>query len=392
MAAVTNGPFRALCIRAARRGLPPQLRAIGADLPVGHARAVEGLYVNEMLTARALLEGSPRSRAMLLSPPEQKIRSLQLYGNIPQILAAATTRLIEMDVVDHIDLNYGCPVPKVTRKGAGSALPWKTEYFASTVRAVVKAAEKAARGRGKDIPVTVKIRTGIDDEHLTYLDAACAAQNAGAQAITLHARTTSQYYAGRADWSHIARLVEAVRVPVLGNGDVFSGQDALDMVQSTGCAAVEVGRGAQGRPWLFGEIAAALWGQDYVAAPTLAQICQLILEHAQALSEHFNSEDIALKDLRKHLGWYLRGFRVPSELKVQIFSVRTMGELSALLAQLDQDQDYPAAARGRHGRSGVQHKVRLPYGWLDNRQIDAEAAKALHLAEQLDEKLLTGGG
>lgn len=399
MASVTNAPFRRLCLLAARRGLPADLQEQAEEQnrqgrpSGGRGRAIEGLYVNEMLTARALVEGNRRTEAMVKSGPEQQIRSLQLYGTDPDILTRATEILVAGDLVDHIDLNFGCPVPKVTRKGGGSALPWKLGFYTDTVAAVVRAAEKYGRGRPIPIPVTVKVRIGLDDEHLTYLDAARAAVNVGAAAVTLHARTTAQYYSGQARWEAISRLVEALpNTPVLGNGDIWAGADAQRMLRETGCAGVEIGRGAQGKPYLFEEITAHLWGQAREVEPNLAQVCEVIWEHARDLAEHFGSEEIAMRDMRKHLGWYLRGFTLPPGARLELARVATLEDLAAQLAQLDQSQSYPPAAKGKHGRAGKQHKVRLPEGWYDSREMDAAAKAALHLADLEDDESLTAGG
>jgi nifR3 family TIM-barrel protein len=267
------------------------------------------------------------------------------------------------DLADHIDLNFGCPVPKVTRKGGGAALPYKRRLFASLVEAAVT---NAAR---YEIPVTVKMRVGIDSEHETYLDAGMLAAKIGVAWVALHARTAAQFYEGKSDWSKITNLVEHLKptgIPVLGNGDIWSGEDGLAMMRDTGCAGVVVGRGCLGRPWLFADLVRAFNGEGDRPLPTLFEVREVIWRHAQLLVSYFQSEDRACRDLRKHMAWYLKGFRVPGELRPRFGMVGSLAELRSLLDQLD-DQPYPEsigdAPRGRrsHGRA-----VTLPQGWLDD--------------------------
>jgi nifR3 family TIM-barrel protein len=199
-----------------------------------------------MVTARALLERNDESLRLIAHDPDESLRSVQLYGVDPGTTAAAVSLLVEEDRADHIDLNFGCPVPKITRKGGGSALPWKTSLFTAIIARAVGAAAPFG------VPVTVKMRLGIDDDHLTYVEAGRIAESEGVAAIALHARTAADYYSGTANWKAIARLKEVVTtIPVLGNGDIWSADDALRMVAATGCDGVVVGRGCLGRPWLF---------------------------------------------------------------------------------------------------------------------------------------------
>ena len=231
MAGITNTAFRRLC------------REYGA-----------GLYVSEMITSRALVERTPETMRLITHHESETPRRIQLYGVDPKTVAEAVTMLVAEDRADHIDLNFGCPVPKVTRKGGGAALPWKRGLFRDIVEGAVRAAG--------DVPLTVKMRKGIDADHLTYLEAGRIAEGAGVAAIALHARTAAEFYSGKADWSAIAKLKETVTsVPVLGNGDIWSADDALRMVAETGCDGVVVGRGCLGRPWLFGDLAAAFRGE-----------------------------------------------------------------------------------------------------------------------------------
>jgi nifR3 family TIM-barrel protein len=337
MAGITNTAFRQLC------------RQYGA-----------GLYVCEMITTRALVERDATTMHMITFHPDEQPRSLQLYGVDPVTMGKAVQMIVDEDLADHIDMNFGCPVPKVTRKGGGAALPYKRRLFGDIVAAAVRAAEPAG------IPVTVKFRIGIDDENLTYLDAGRIAEAEGAQAVALHARTASQRYSGQADWSAIARLKEAVKtIPVLGNGDIFKAQDALDMVAKTGCDGVVVGRGCLGRPWLFGELQAAFRGEPLPEGPTLGEVAKILRRHAELLTGHYD-EHKGLRDLRKHMAWYLHGFPVGSTLRRSFAMVSSLQELDDLIGALDHEVPFPAEAEGPRGRQGSSAKVVLPEGWLDD--------------------------
>ncbi|WP_199444518.1 tRNA dihydrouridine synthase DusB [Umezawaea beigongshangensis] len=337
MAGITNVAFRRLC------------RQYGA-----------GLYVCEMITARALVERDAMTMHMITFDPDEHPRSMQLYGVDPRTVGEAVRMIVAEDLADHVDMNFGCPVPKVTRKGGGAALPYKRRLFAEIVRAAVEAAEPAG------LPVTVKFRIGIDDEHLTYLDAGRIAEAEGARAVALHARTAAQRYSGQADWSAIARLKEAVTsVPVLGNGDVFSAQDALRMVDETGCDGVVVGRGCLGRPWLFRDLQAAFAGEPVPEGPALGEVARVLRTHAELLTEH-HDEDKGVRELRKHMAWYLRGFPVGGDLRRSFAMVSTLAELDDLIGQLDLDAEFPAEAEGPRGRQGSPGRVVLPEGWLDD--------------------------
>lgn len=350
MAGITNRAFRRLC------------REYGA-----------GLYVCEMITTRALVERNEKTMMMASFEADEHPRSIQLYGVDPDTVASAVRILVSENRADHIDLNMGCPVPKVTRKGGGAALPWKQDLFAAIVTAAVTSAREAADERGiASPPVTVKMRMGIDDDHLTYLDAASAAAEAGVAWVALHARTAAQLYGGTADWDAIAQLVEHMKptgVPVLGNGDIWTGQDALAMVEQTGCAGVVVGRGCLGRPWLFGQLADAFAGREVRPEPRFDEVAATMRRHAQLLAELFGEEH-GCRDLRKHIAWYLKGFAVGPELRRNLALVESLDQLVVLLDQLDLDQDYLAsAASNPRGRTSGQRSVALPYGWLDSREL-----------------------
>ncbi|MGX7823994.1 tRNA dihydrouridine synthase DusB [Actinokineospora sp. 24-640] len=337
MAGITNVAFRTLC------------REFGSPT---------SLYVCEMITARAIVERDAKTMEMITFGAGENPRSMQLYSVDPATTAEATRIIVGENLADHVDMNFGCPVPKVTRKGGGAALPYKRQLF----RAIVAAAVGAAG----DVPVTVKFRVGIDAEHVTYLDAGRIAEGEGARAVALHARTAAQRYSGEADWSRIARLKEAVTsIPVLGNGDIFSAADALKMVEQTGCDGVVVGRGCLGRPWLFRELHAAFTGQPVPEGPTLGEVGRILTRHAELLADHLG-EDKGLRDLRKHMAWYLRGFPIGATLRQRFALVSGLGELAGLIDRLDADAPYPADADGPRGRQGSPGRVVLPEGWLDD--------------------------
>ncbi|HET8640802.1 MAG TPA: tRNA dihydrouridine synthase DusB [Pseudonocardiaceae bacterium] len=338
MAGITNVAFRRLC------------REHGA-----------GLYVCEMITARGLVERDPKTRHMITFDADERPRSMQLYSTDPATMREAVEIIAGEDLADHVDTNWGCPVPKVTRRGGGAALPYKRALFGDIVRSAVRAAEPAG------IPVTVKFRIGIDDAHQTYLDAGRIAADVGAVAVALHARTAAQRYSGCADWSAIAKLRDALpaTVPVLGNGDIFAAGDALRMMRQTGCDGVVVGRGCLGRPWLFGELEAAFAGRPAPTPPTLGEVAGILRRHARLLVTH-DGPAKGLRDLRKHVGWYLHGFPVGAGLRRALALVSSLDELDELLAALPADVPFPEDANGPRGRQGSPGRVVLPKGWLDD--------------------------
>nr|WP_234027674.1 tRNA dihydrouridine synthase DusB [Pseudonocardia dioxanivorans] len=336
MAGITNPGFRRLC------------REQGA-----------GYYVCEMITSRGLVERNPLTRRMIAFDADEHPRSMQLYGVDPATIGAAVRIVAEEDLADHLDFNFGCPVPKVTRRGGGAALPYKRRLFERIVRAAVDNAG--------GIPVTIKMRVGIDDEHHTFLDVARIAADCGVAAITLHARTAAQRYSGTADWSTIARLRDAMpaELPVLGNGDVFSAADALAMVARTGCDGVVVGRGVLGRPWLFADLEAAFAGRPLPTPPRLGQVAATLRRHAVLLCEHMGDHK-GIRDVRKHIAWYLKGFPVGPEVRRRLGMVSSIDQLDELIALLDPDEEFPADADGPRGRQGSPGRVVLPERWLDD--------------------------
>jgi nifR3 family TIM-barrel protein len=287
-------------------------------------------------------------------------RSMQLYGVDPAVVAQAVRMIVEEDLADHVDLNFGCPVPKVTRRGGGSALPWRINLFDDLVTAAVRAA-------GGQIPVTVKMRLGVDSDHLTYREAALRAQDAGVAYVALHGRTAADFYGGQADWEPIAELAALLDIPVLGNGDIWEAADAVRMVAETGCAGVVVGRGCLGRPWLFGDLAAAFAGVQETSMPDLAEVSKAMFRHAQLLGEWLG-EERGVIDFRKHVAWYLKGFTVGSDLRRSMAMASGLAELDDLLHQMDLDQPFPVEVLGRpRGRTSGARPVSLPEGWLADR-------------------------
>ncbi len=370
MAGITNAAYRRLC-----------------------AEQGAGLYVCEMITSRGLVERDTTTLSMLVFDDHETTRSVQLYGTDPAYVGKATEILCAEYGVHHVDLNFGCPVPKVTRKGGGGALPWKRGLLAEILTSAVAAAEPYG------VPVTMKTRKGLDEDHLTYLDAGRIAEDSGVVAIALHGRTVAQSYSGAADWDAIARLVDHVSIPVLGNGDIWEASDALRMVDETGAAGVVVGRGCLGRPWLFRDLAAAFVplveegglrpSRDPLTRtptlPTLGEVRTMMRRHAELLSEHMG-EERGCKEFRKHVSWYLKGFRAGGELRHSLALVDSLAALDALLEGLDADEPFPVSELGTpRGRQGSpRERVVLPEGWLDDTD-----GTSLHLTEDASET--TGG-
>ncbi len=360
MAGITNTAFRRLC------------REYG-----------NGLFVSEMVTSRALVERTEESMRLIGHHESEEFRSVQLYGVDPATISRAIEMLVQEDRADHIDLNFGCPVAKVTRKGGGAALPWKSELFEAIVQAAVRAAGT--------IPVTVKMRKGIDQDHLTFLDAGKAARDAGVTAVALHGRTAEDFYSGRADWDAIAELRESLPdVQVLGNGDIWSAQDAVSMMDKTGVDGIVVGRGCLGRPWLFQDLERAIAG--YLAGdknpqvdevmPSLGEVADAFYRHAELLTEFFDEEGRACRDIRKHVAWYFKGYPVGGEFRADLARVGSLQQASDLLGSLERDTPYPGEeAEGPRGRLGSLKKCSLPEGWLDSRDLNDTHRAQLEFAE-----------
>ena len=384
MAGITNVAFRQLC------------REHGA-----------GIYVCEMVMTRALVERNEKTLRMVTFAEGESPRSLQLYGVDPVTVRKAVEMIVAEDLADHVDMNFGCPVPRVTRKGGGAALPYKRKLFGQIVSAAVEAAAPAG------VPVTVKMRIGIDDEHETSLEAGRIAQDAGAAWVALHGRTAAQRYSGEADWDAIAALKAELDIPVLGNGDIWEADDALRMMRQTGCDGVVVGRGCLGRQWLFGDLAEAFsqhgsptdsHSGDLAAAfspqgsptdrhsaasttafrggterkmPKLGEVTAVMRRHAELLAQWLGSEREGVVDFRKHVAWYLKGFPVGAEIRRGLAMSSSLAELDGYFARLDPTAPFPVETLGKpRGRTNSPGKVTLPYGWLDDRDDDTVPAGA----------------
>jgi nifR3 family TIM-barrel protein len=340
MAGVTNYPFRRLC------------RSFGA-----------GLYVSEMIAARALVEENPKTLHLSDFGPDEDPRSMQLYGADPHYVGEAVRRLVGEGRVDHIDMNFGCPVRKVTRKGGGAAIPARPRLLARIVRAAV--------GAAGDVPVTLKFRMGINEDLRTDLSSGRIAQEEGCRAVGLHARTAAQLYDGAARWEAIGELKQQLRIPVLGNGDIWEAGDALRMMRQTGCDGVIVGRGCLGRPWLFRELCDVFDGEPARPPPALGVVVEIMLQHARWTTEWFG-ERPALRAFRKMASWYTKGFRGSARLRQSFTQVETLADLEAAVQSIDPLEAFPRAAlrvsRGKHGGTQV---VSLPDGFLDHLDDDA---------------------
>ncbi len=341
MAGVTNYPFRTVCQR------------FGA-----------GLYVSEMITARPLVMGSAKSLKLADFGPEETRRSLQLYGVDPYYVGEAVKRLVDEGRVDHIDMNFGCPVKKVTRKGGGSAIPLKPKLLQNIVAAAVKNAGK--------VPVTIKFRIGINERYHTFLESGRIGQEEGCAFVALHARTAAQLYDGQARWEAIGELKQKVtRIPVLGNGDIWEAEDALRMMRMTGCDGVVVGRGCLGRPWLFRDLADVFEGRAPQNPPSFGEVIDIMLSHARMLMDWLGEEP-AMRAFRRHTTWYTKGFRGSSALRQQLMRVTTLAQLEATLALADRSEPFPPSAmRVPRGKTAGTQNVSLPEGYLDHLDDDA---------------------
>lgn len=338
MAGVTDWPFRSLCLKW------------GA-----------ALYVNQMITARALVEENSSTWKLAEFGQGEPIRSIQLYGTDPKTVALAVRMLKDRLNIDHLDMNFGCPAPKVTRNGGGAAIPVKRRLLGTIVESAVEAAG--------EVPVTIKFRKGIDDDHLTFLHSGRIAQEAGCAAVTLHARTARDLYSGHADWDAITQLVEHINIPVFGNGDIWEPWDALRMLRHTGAAGVEIGRGCLGRPWLFSDLVSVLSGREPdQTQPTLGLVADVMLDHVRRLLEFYDqSEGEVIRRFRKHAGWYVAGWPVGKELRRRLHGVSSLDELAAITARFDREIVLPPeGVRVKRSHSGGPRRVALPEGWLND--------------------------
>ena len=300
MAGVSDLPFRLLC------------KEQGA-----------GMVCTEMISAKAILYGNKNTEELMRIHPQEGSVSLQLFGSDPKIMGEMAKR-IEDRPFAVLDLNMGCPVPKVVNNGEGSALMKDPLLAGRIIEAVARAIQK---------PVTVKIRKGFDDSHVNAPEIAYIAQESGAAAVAVHGRTREQYYTGRADWEIIARVKEAVHIPVLGNGDVTDGESARRMMKQTGCDGVLVGRAARGNPWIFAEITAALEGRKAPERPDRRALYGMILRHSQLLTE-YKGEYTAVREMRKHVAWYSAGLPHAAGLRRKVNEMETMQQLADGMKEL----------------------------------------------------------
>jgi len=299
MAGVTDLPFRVLC------------QEQGA-----------GMVCMEMVSAKAIYYNNKNTEALMDIHPDERPVSLQLFGSDPKIMADMAAR-IEERPFDILDINMGCPVPKVVSNGEGSALMKRPELVREIVTAVVKAIEK---------PVTVKIRRGFDEDHLNAVEIAKIIEDSGAKAVAVHGRTREQYYSGKADWDTIRQVKEAVSVPVIGNGDVCSARDARAMFEQTGCDGIMIARAAQGNPWIFREMAALARGEEIPARPDMAEVKEMILRHGRFAAE-YKGEYIGLREMRKHVAWYTSGFPHSAKLRAKAGQIDTLESLERLVEE-----------------------------------------------------------
>lgn len=300
MAGVTDLPFRLLC------------KEQGA-----------GLLCMEMVSAKGIMYNNKNTKFLLTIDERERPVSLQLFGSDPDIISEQAKRIEELPF-DILDINMGCPVPKIVNNGDGSAL-MKNPLLAGEI------IEKTARAIQK--PVTVKIRKGFDEEHINAVEMAHIAQESGAAAITVHGRTREQYYSGKADWEIIRKVKEAVKIPVIGNGDVWTPQDAIDMRKQTGCDGVMIGRGAQGNPWIFKQILHYEQTGELLEKPSPQEVTEMILRHAKMQME-FKGEYIGMREIRKHAAWYTAGYKNSAKLRGKINETETYEELKELLSHL----------------------------------------------------------
>lgn len=366
MAGVTNRAFRRVC------------REASADIRgrAGQEDVDNTIYVAEMTTSQALLYRNEETLKLITFDDDESPRSIQLYGVDSDIVGKAVKLVVDEDRADHIDLNFGCPVPKVTRKGGGSALPWKRDLYKDIV-------ESAVKNAGGKVPVTVKMRVGIDDDHITYLDAGKIAADAGVTWVALHGRTAAQYYGGQADWTTIARLVEHIPdTPVLGNGDIWAATDAQRMLEQTGARGVVIGRGCLGRPWLFGQIRSALDGQEIPAEPTSGVILDLMMRHANLLVDMNGDEFYGCREMRKFMAWYLKGLVVGTDIRSALGLINSISEMQELLAGIDRNQQLSVEiAHAPRGRTTPTKKVNLPDGWLNSQTLSSQEQVTVREAE-----------
>ncbi len=297
MAGITDSSFRLLC------------REQGC-----------GLSYSEMVSAKALYNGDKNTEKLLRVRPEEGPVAFQIFGQDPENMAFAARKLDDRTNAI-LDINMGCPVPKVFKNGEGSALMKDPDLIYKIVRETARTTKK---------PVTVKMRLGVSEESINVIDCACAAEEGGAAAVAVHGRTRDQYYSGKADWDEIKKVKAELDIPVIGNGDVFSAEDALRLMDYTSCDAVMVGRGALGNPWIFREILALYEGRSLPERPTTAELADTMERHLLLMAE-MKPEKVAVLEMRKHVGWYLKGIHGAAEMRRRINTISEIGELKDFL-------------------------------------------------------------
>jgi nifR3 family TIM-barrel protein len=386
MADYTNLPYRLLC-----------------------SKNSDGLFIEEMISSKAINNAKKPIEKMIDTSKDEKIRSVQLYVLGPNDTYDAIQKIKDNNLADHIDLNFGCPVKKVTKNGGGSAIPWKTPLFTSIIKSAVKSCGST--------PLTIKLRLGIDNNHITYLESGKIAYNEGVDGIILHTRTTSQYYHGDANWSAIEKLKKIVNIPIIGNGNVISISDFQKMLKN-GADGVAIGRGALGRPWIFEQISNYYLHNikpkpillknviDYVnkhlelmllytvnflnnkspiitvntsqistntVPPSLITPSTITTNNKQFINSHIhftkNNEQLAIKLLRKFYIYYFKGVNIGGNLRNELVKISTIDEQKKVFEKIVKKVglNTPINEKFIRGRQGNMHKVSLPYGWLDNR-------------------------
>ena len=297
MAGVTDLPFRILC------------KEMGC-----------GLVYSEMVSAKGILYDNKNTTELLEIDPKERPVAVQLFGSDPEILGAMAKK-IEQYPIDIIDVNMGCPAPKIVKNGEGSCLMKTPELVGKIVKSLVESQSK---------PVTIKFRKGFDDDHINAVEIAKIAEANGASAVAVHGRTREQYYSGKADWDIIKQVKAAVNIPVIGNGDVFTPQDAKNLFEHTGCDAIMVGRGAQGNPWIFKRILHYLETGELLPEPTAEEKVEKALRHSQMLID-YKGEYIGVREMRKHMAWYMKGLPGAAELRGKLNHAENMEQLEVLL-------------------------------------------------------------
>lgn len=311
MAGVTDLPFRLLC------------KEMGCDL-----------MTTEMISAKGLMYNNRKTEVLLMTDEREHPIGVQLFGSEPDIMAEQAAKIASERDFDFIDINMGCPVPKIVGNGEGSALMKNPELAGEIVRRMVTEIAKVAEAGKEPCPVTVKIRSGFDEDSINAPEVACAVEEAGAAAVTVHARTRAQFYSGKADWSIIRAVKDSIKIPVIGNGDINSADDVKRMIDETGCDSVMIARAAKGNPWIFREIRAGLSGEEIPPRPDIEEVKEMMIRHIN-LMVSLKGEYIGVREMRKHIAWYTEGIRNSARLRRQVCEVTKTEDLLELVSKLD---------------------------------------------------------